>query len=400
MNSCCVIGLGYIGLPTALLLAEAGVNVIGVDINLNIIKNLNKGIIHINESGIDDLLKNNLKNNNFKISNKSSFADVFLVTVPTPFLKSGDINIPNLEYIYAAIDSIIPFLRKGNLVILESTVPVGTTELISEKILKECEFKKDDIFMAYCPERVLPGKIIFELKNNERIVGGINNESAQKGKQFYEKICKSPINVTDSKTAELVKLTENAFRDINIAFANELSLIADKLDIDIYKLISFTNNHPRVNVLRPGCGVGGHCIAVDPWFLISEFKDESKLLLAAREVNNNKPYWIIGKIEKYLDTLDNKSSVKIGIFGITYKPNVNDLRESPALEIAKYFINKYQVLVCDPNIKTHSNFKINSIKETIINSDLLIFLVEHTEFKKVNTMNKVIFDFCGILENE
>ncbi len=400
MNSCCVLGLGYIGLPTALLFADAGVKVLGVDINQNIINNLNNGINHINESGIENLLKNNLKNNNLKISQKVSFADVFLVTVPTPFLKSGDINIPNLDYINSAIDSIIPFLKKGNLIILESTVPVGTTESIAKKIYKESKFQKDDIYIAYCPERVLPGNIIFELKNNERIIGGINNESAQKGKYFYKKICKSKINVTDSKTAELTKLTENAFRDINIAFANELSLIADKLDINIYKLISFTNNHPRVNVLKPGCGVGGHCIAVDPWFLISEFKEESKLLKSAREVNINKPFWIIQKVEKYLGKLDNKLSIKIGIFGITYKPNVNDLRESPALEIAKYFLEKYQVLICDPYIQTHSEFKIHSIEETLANSHLLIFLVEHNEFKKINPKNKVLFDFCGIFENE
>jgi len=396
MKSCCVIGLGYIGLPTALLFAEAGIKVLGVDINSKIINNLKQYKLHINEPKIDKLLKSSLENKNLELGKKPSFSDVFIITVPTPFLKGDDVNIPDLEYVYSAVDSIIPFIKKGNLIILESTSPVGTTENIAKKILNEKDFNLDDIYIGYCPERVLPGNIIYELKNNERIIGGINKTSSEKIKDFYKIICKANISSTNSRTAELAKLTENAYRDINIAFANELSFITDKLDINVYELISLTNNHPRVNILKPGCGVGGHCIAVDPWFLISQFPVESKLMQLSREVNNLKPLWIINKIEDYLTKLSNQSNLKLGIFGMTFKPNVNDIRESPALQIINYLRNKYEVIVCDPNIKNHNTFKINSIDYTIENSDLLVFLVGHKEFKEVNKKNKTYFDFCGI----
>ncbi len=400
MRNCCFIGLGYIGLPSALLFAEAGFNVLGVDINEEVIDNLNSGKSHINEPCINQLLIKNLRGKNLKVSNKPDFSDIFFITVPTPVINIKGKKEPDLKFVFSAVDSIIPFLEKGNSIILESTSPVGTTKKIFELILKKTGFKNDEVFLAYCPERVLPGNILYELKNNERIIGGINKKSSLKVRNIYKSICVSEIRITDARTAELVKIVENSYRDVNIAFSNELSILADELGINVYELISFTNNHPRVNILKPGCGVGGHCIAVDPWFLISKFPDHSNIMRLARDLNNNKTKWVINKIENFLKNNIEYKNSKIGIFGITYKQNVNDLRESPALYIANYFYNKYSVYLCEPNLKEYKNLKLFSVEDTLKKSDILVFLVGHKEFVDIKTKNKKTFDFCGILENE
>ena len=297
MKKCCFIGLGYIGLPSALLFAESGFEVLGVDIKEEVIKNLNSRRSHINEPFVEKMLKDSINQKKLIVTNKPTFADAFFITVPTPIINLNGKKEPNLQFVYTAINSIIPYIKEGNMIILESTSPVGTTDNISELILEKTGFKKEDIFIAYCPERVLPGNIIYELKNNDRIIGGINSISSSKICKLYENICNSKIRITDSRTAELVKIVENSYRDLNIAFANELSILADELDINVYELISFTNNHPRVNILKPSCGVGGHCIAVDPWFLISQYPEQTKISRLARDINISKTKWVIQKLK-------------------------------------------------------------------------------------------------------
>ena len=400
MKKCCFIGLGYIGLPSALLFAESGFEVLGVDIKEEVIKNLNSGRSHINEPFVEKMLKDSINQKKLIVTNKPTFADAFFITVPTPIINLNGKKEPNLQFVYTAINSIIPYIKEGNMIILESTSPVGTTDNICELILEKTGFKKEDIFIAYCPERVLPGNIIYELKNNDRIIGGINSISSSKICKLYENICNSKIRITDSRTAELVKIVENSYRDLNIAFANELSILADELDINVYELISFTNNHPRVSILKPSCGVGGHGIAVDPWFLISQYPEQTKISRLARDINISKTKWVIQKVEKYIKNNFGNSNVKIGIFGITYKPNVNDLRESPSLIIANYFLEKYQVNICEPNLNKFKDLKIDSLENTIKSSDILIFLVGHDEFKNIDIKDKKSFDFCGILEDE
>ena len=392
-----VIGLGYIGLPTAALIASKGIKVIGVDVKKEIVETINRGSIHIKEPDLGGLVKNIVERGFLVAKTKPEKADVFIISVPTPFKNGYE---PDLSYVESAVDSIIPYLEKKNIVVLESTSPIGTTEKIAKRIYEKRKDLKDNLYLAYCPERVLPGKIIYELEHNDRVIGGINSESSIKVKNFYSNFVKGEIYITDSKTAEMVKLVENAYRDINIAFANEISLIADKAKINVKDVINLANKHPRVNILNPGIGVGGHCIPVDPWFLIKMFPDESKLMKTAREVNLYKTEWVIEKIKKTALEFEEKYGRKpmIAALGLTYKPDVDDLRESPALYIVKKLIvKKFNILPVEPNIEKIKDLELYPLDKAINESDIIVFLVGHKVFKDLNiSSEKIILNFCGL----
>ncbi len=397
---CCVLGLGYIGLPTAALIAKTKNKVIGVDIDPKVVELINKGKIHIIENGLNDLVKDVVDSGNLVARSKPCQADVFLIAVPTPLeANNDDIPRPNIEYVFNAIESIAEFVEPGNLIILESTSPIGTTEKIADLICKKSNIPKGMLSIAYCPERVLPGKALSEIVSNNRVVGGIDKKSESKVKKFYENFCNGTITTTDSKTAELVKLTENAYRDTNIAFANEISMISSELGIDDKELIKIANNHPRVNILKPGCGVGGHCIAVDPWFIASQFPNQTKLIQAARKVNLNKTSWSIKKIVNILYSYrkDLKKEPNLGIFGLTFKQDIDDMRESPALFITEKLIEfGYKIFICEPHIKKYKNFNILTAEEVIDKADILLLLVPHSSFKNLDLKNKNVIDLCGI----
>lgn len=390
----CVIGLGYIGLPTAALLANKGFQVEGVDIKESIIETINNGDIHIEEPGLDKYVKKAVENNHLHASLTPSNADIFIIAVPTPFHEG---YVPNIDYIIAATKMIAPFLKENNIVILESTSPVGTTEKM-EQILREEGIDTSKIYISHCPERVLPGNIMKELVQNDRIVGGINHKSTTETIKFYKNFVKGEIFATDANTAEMAKLTENSFRDVNIAFANELSMLCDKLNINSLELIRLANRHPRVNILNPGPGVGGHCIAVDPWFIIHKDPKNAKIIKTAREVNIYKTKWVIKKIKNVALEFEKTNGVKpiIGCFGLAFKPNIDDLRESPALYIAEQLkLDGYKILAVEPNIKNHSDFEVVSQQEAIDRSDIFTMLVAHQEFETLDL--KTELDFCGIL---
>ena len=404
-----VMGLGYIGLPTASMLATKGHRVLGVDINEKAVNTINAGNIHIVEPDLDILVRSAVNSGNLKASLVPEEADTFILAVPTPF-KNGSTNekIPDISFVEAAARTIAPFLRPGNLIILESTSPVGTTERVAQIISElrhdlstgsSLSHAANQIFIAHCPERVLPGHIIRELVDNDRIIGGINRASAEKAQELYKSFCNANIYLTDVKTAELAKLTENSFRDVNIAFANELSLICDRLGINVWELIELANKHPRVNILQPGPGVGGHCIAVDPWFIVAAAPDQVRLIRTAREVNDNKPYWVIEKVRAKADRF--KEPV-IGCLGLTFKANIDDLRESPALEITRELIagGIGRVMACDPNVNgKFCEFQLFDLAEVLQKADILIVLVDHVEFKGVDLeliKEKVVFDTRGI----
>jgi len=403
-----VIGLGYIGLPTAALLANRGYEVHGVDVVQSVVDIINKGEIHIVEPDLDTFVKAAVNSGRLKADTKPTEADVFIIAVPTPFHKSGyDVPTPNIDYVISATKSIAPYVKEGDIVILESTSPVGTTEKI-EEVLKEEGVDISKIYIAHCPERVLPGKIMKELVENDRIVGGLNPEATRKVADFYRSFVKGEVLETDARTAELCKLTENSFRDVNIAFANELSLICDKYGIDVWELRELANRHPRVNILYPGVGVGGHCIAVDPWFIVADAKDKAKLIRTAREVNTYKTEWVIEKIKNAALEYENKSNKKpkIALLGLAFKPDIDDLRESPALYIAKRLNDELEQVVCvEPNISLeseiksfNSTLKLDSLNNAIKEADIVVFLVGHKEFKNLNINNKRILDFCGVMK--
>ncbi|HOO52081.1 MAG TPA: UDP-N-acetyl-D-mannosamine dehydrogenase, partial [Alphaproteobacteria bacterium] len=388
-------GLGYIGLPTASMLATKGHTVVGVDINKSAVDTINSGNIHIIEPDLDILVRSAVNSGNLKASLQPEEADTFILAVPTPFLngEKKEEKIPNLSYVDAATKAIAPYLREGNLVILESTSPVGTTERVRD-IIQEIrpEFfsltlrnqNSTLVHIAHCPERVLPGNILRELVDNDRIIGGINRASAEKAQELYKTFCSGTILLTDSKTAELAKLVENSYRDVNIAFANELSLICDRLGINVWELISLANRHPRVNILQPGPGVGGHCIAVDPWFIVSAAPEEAKLIRTSREVNDYKPHWVIEKVKAKAEKF--KSPI-IGCLGLAFKANIDDLRESPALEITRQLMtsNIGQVMPCEPNANGgFSEFELYELEQVLIEADILLVLVDHEEFKGID----------------
>ena len=395
-----VIGLGYIGLPTAAILASTKVSVIGVDVNEKVVDTINKGEIHIIEPELDALVHSAVQNGNLRATSKPEKSDVFMLAVPTPFKANYK---PDLSYIESACRAIAPVLKKGNLVILESTSPVGTTEKMIDWLSAERsdlsfpEFGSDkfsaDISIAHCPERVLPGNVVRELRENDRIIGGVTSNCAERASNLYKLFVDAECLITDCRTAELSKLVENSFRDVNIAFANELSLICDKLNLNVWELIKFANHHPRVNILQPGPGVGGHCLAVDPWFVIDSAPREAKLIHTARLVNEGKPDFVIEKINQAVDILNKKKSeIKICCLGLSFKPNIDDLRESPALFIAQKVSMmgfKKQYLV-EPNINIMpESFNIKKtnlvdLETAINNSDIVVLLVDHFLFKEMD----------------
>lgn len=395
------IGLGYIGLPTAIIAASNGMEVYGTDINSDIVKATNEGHLHIVEPGLEKLLKEVVANGNLRAFSSPQEAEVYFIVVPTPF-KDG--FKPDISFVESATLSVIPLLKEGDLFIVESTSPVGTTEKMRDLIWAKRPELKDKIYMAYCPERVLPGNVVYELTHNDRVIGGINPESTEKAKEVYSLFVKGNLHSTDSRTAEMCKLTENASRDVQIAFANELSLICAKAGINVWKLIELANKHPRVNILQPGCGVGGHCIAVDPYFITSAFPQESHLIAQARKTNNYKAEWCAGQILSCIMKYEKENNRKpmVALMGLAFKPNIDDLRESPAMEIAANVTDAVQsdrILVVEPNIKSHSRFVLSDYKEAYDKADIVVFLVNHKEFSSLNYRNDVkVLDFCGVFK--
>ena len=397
----CTIGLGYIGLPTSAVLADHYVNVHGVDINESVVKTINRGEIHIVEEGLEDIVKKAVSNNYFKASTKAVASDVYLIVVPTPFKGN---NEPDISYVQAATESIIPLLKEGDLYIIESTSPVGTTEKMAQLISRRRPDLLDNnelkISVAYCPERVLPGNVLYELIHNDRVIGGIDESSTEKACEFYSCFVKGELHRTNSRTAEMCKLTENASRDAQIAFANELSIICDKADINVWELISLANKHPRVNILQPGCGVGGHCIAVDPWFIVSDYPLESRMIGTAREINNHKAFWCAEKILSSIKDFEiNKGQTpSVAIMGLAFKPNIDDLRESPAKYIATKVLQSDfggELYFCEPNIEEHNIFKLTNYQDAYEKADIIAILVAHDEF---NRHELLFYDLDRVLE--
>ena len=399
----CVIGLGYIGLPTAALLANKGYSVAGVDTNKTIVSTINKGKIHIVEADLDKVVKTAISSRQLRVFHEIQPSDIYMICVPTPFKQNGKIPQPNIDYIISATKNIAPFVKSGNLIILESTSPVGTTEKIKQ-ILIECGTDLEGVHIAYCPERVLPGKIMSELVENDRIIGGLTPISTKEVSKFYSFFVNGNIFETDAKTAEMCKLAENSFRDLNIAFANEISMICDKQSINVWDLIKLANKHPRVNILKPGTGVGGHCISVDPWFIISEDIENTKLIRTAREVNNLKTKWVINKIKKISDKHFKKtrSKPKITCLGLAFKPDIDDLRESRAVEVVETLLDEgYEISAVEPNINSHINLPLLNFSNAIEQSDIVCILVAHREFLDSQVKDQLIkcgaLDFCGVL---
>lgn len=401
----CVVGLGYIGLPTASLLATKGFKVLGVDVSQDVVNTINQGEIHIVEPDLDILVKSAVNSGNLSASLEPSEADVFIIAVPTPFKKITDSNEmqkkPDLSYIESATKKISSYIKKGNLVILESTSPVGTTNEIVAEILKEKGHNiGEDVFVSHCPERVLPGRILTELVENDRVIGGINDKSTKVTVDFYEQFVRGSVLPTTAKTAEMVKLTENSSRDVQIAFANELSMICETEDIDPWEVIDLANRHPRVNILKPGPGVGGHCIAVDPWFIVDRSPEYSKLIKTARQVNDSKPEWVLSRVRRCADKFKNPT---IGCLGITFKADIDDLRESPAYDIVKQLLteNIGEIIISEPNIDSIEGINLSEVEETVKKSDILLILVDHKEFNSLRYQDlseKIIIDTKGILK--
>ena len=401
----CVVGLGYIGLPTASLLATKGFKVLGVDVSQDVVNTINQGEIHIVEPDLDILVKSAVNSGNLSASLEPSEADVFIIAVPTPFKKITDSNEmqkkPDLSYIESATKKISSYIKKGNLVILESTSPVGTTNEIVAEILKEKGHNiGEDVFVSHCPERVLPGRILTELVENDRVIGGINDKSTKVTVDFYEQFVRGSVLPTTAKTAEMVKLTENSSRDVQIAFANELSMICETEDIDTWEVIDLANRHPRVNILKPGPGVGGHCIAVDPWFIVDRSPEYSKLIKTARQVNDSKPEWVLNRVRRCADKFKNPT---IGCLGITFKADIDDLRESPAYDIVKQLLteNIGEIIISEPNIDSIEGINLSEVEETVKKSDILLILVDHKEFNSLRYQDlseKIIIDTKGILK--
>jgi UDP-N-acetyl-D-mannosaminuronic acid dehydrogenase len=394
-----MIGLGYIGLPTAALISSQHTFVHGVDINQSVVDTINKGKTHIVEPDLENVVSNAVQKGYLFASRSPVKASTYIIVVPTPF--KGD-NEPDISFLEAATKSIIPLLEKGDLYIIESTSPVGTTEKMKEYIYAERPELSDQIYMAYCPERVLPGNVMYELVNNDRVIGGINNKSTKKAVAFYEQYVKGKLHETNARTAEMCKLIENSSRDVQIAFANELSLICDKADINVWELIELANKHPRVNILNPGCGVGGHCIAVDPYFIVSDYPKESKIIGTAREINNYKSFWCAEKTQNAKLEFQIKHGRKpsIALMGLAFKPNIDDLRESPAKYIVQKVLqnaNNEIHYIVEPNIKEHTVFKLTDYMEAVENADIVAFLVAHDEFKTIEiSKEKQVLDFCGV----
>ena len=394
----CFMGLGYIGLPTAIIAAKHGVQVTGVDINPKVVEMTNQGKLHIIEPGMEEMLQEVVKSGTLKASTTPEVSDAYFMVVPTPFKGNHE---PDISYVEAATRAVLPLLKEGDLYVIESTSPVGTTDKMKDMIFSERPELEDKIYIAYCPERVLPGNVIYELVHNDRVIGGMNEASTDKAIEFYSQFVTGTLHRTNCKTAEMCKLTENSSRDVQIAFANELSLICDKAGINVWELINLANKHPRVNILQPGCGVGGHCIAVDPYFITADFPMESKIIASAREINNYKSFWCAEKVQNEMlkFELENGRKPWVAMMGLAFKPNIDDLRESPAKSIITKVMqscNNAQILIVEPNVEEHNVFKLTNYKEAYEKADIVVFLVNHREFAELNYREDVkVLDFCG-----
>lgn len=398
----CFMGLGYIGLPTAIISSQHGINVCGVDINPKVVEKTNRGELHIVEPGLQDLLKKAVNSKSLVASTTPFESDVYLIVVPTPFKAKHE---PDISYVESATKTVIPFLKEGDLFIIESTSPVGTTEKMAELIFAERPELKGRIHIAYCPERVLPGNVIFELVNNDRVIGGIDDASADAAAEFYGKFVSGQLHKTNCRTAEMCKLVENSSRDVQIAFANELSMICEKAGINVWELISLANKHPRVNILQPGCGVGGHCIAVDPYFISSAFPNEAKIIAQARSINNYKSEWCVEKAKNAILSFELKNDKKpqVALMGLAFKPNIDDLRESPAMKIANHLITEMPDVkfnIVEPNISSHPDFDIVDFQTAFEQSDIVVYLTAHKQFFMLpqEANDKLILDFCGVIK--
>ena len=416
MSKVCVVGLGYIGLPTAAMLASRGHEVIGCDVSARVVELVNTGHSHFREPDLDMLLAAAVQTGRLRAQTTPAEAEFFIIAVPTPF---RDGHRPDLSYVEAAADSIAPVLRPGDTVILESTSPVGTTELLAARIraarpelvtpTRGEPAPEGCVHLAHCPERILPGSMVRELVENDRIVGGMTDDCAQRALELYESFVKGKAFVTDCRTAEFVKLAENAFRDVNIAFANELSLICERLNIDVWKAIDLANRHPRVNVLQPGAGVGGHCIAVDPWFIVDSAPEEARLIRMARDVNDGKRHHVVAQIRAHAERF---RAPVIACYGLTYKPDVDDLRESPAIEVVAEVAREagVQVLVCDPWVQALPKQLADLPNVTMVDAetarrkaDIVAFLMGHRQFRRLDKklfLNKVVVDTVGLMSRD
>lgn len=398
----CFMGLGYIGLPTAIISSQHGINVCGVDINPKVVEKTNRGELHIVEPGLQDLLKKAVDSKSLVASTTPFESDVYLIVVPTPFKAKHE---PDISYVESATKTVIPLLKEGDLFIIESTSPVGTTEKMAELIFAERSELKGRIHIAYCPERVLPGNVIFELVNNDRVIGGIDDASADAAAEFYGKFVSGQLHKTNCRTAEMCKLVENSSRDVQIAFANELSMICEKAGINVWELISLANKHPRVNILQPGCGVGGHCIAVDPYFISSAFPNEAKIIAQARNINNYKSEWCVEKAKNAILSFELEYGKKpqVALMGLAFKPNIDDLRESPAMKIAKHLFAEMPDVkfnIVEPNISSHPDFDIVDFQTAFEQSDIVVYLTAHKQFFMLpqEANDKLILDFCGVIK--
>ena len=392
-------GLGYIGLPTAIIAAKHGVQITGVDINAKVVEMTNAGKLHIIEPGMEEMLREVVADGRLHASTVPETSDAYFMVEPTPFKGNHE---PDVSYVEAATRAVLPLLKEGDLYVIESTSPIGTTEAMAKIIFAERPELEGKIYVAYCPERVLPGNVIYELVHNDRVIGGLNPESTEKAVEFYSQFVQGKLHKTNARTAEMCKLTENSSRDVQIAFANELSIICDKAGINVWELISLANKHPRVNILQPGCGVGGHCIAVDPYFITADFPIESQIIAKAREINNYKAFWCAERIQNAMlkFELENHRRPTVAMMGLAFKPNIDDLRESPA----KYITTKVMqsgsnadILVVEPNVAEHNVFKLTDYREAYDKADIVVFMVAHDPFKTLPRRDdKIILDFCGI----
>lgn len=392
----CVVGLGYIGLPTAAVLASRGYTVHGVEVNPDAVRTINSGKAHVIEPDLDILVQAAVQTGKLKAFDAPAEADVFMLCVPTPVTEAQG---PDLSYVESATRAICPHLKAGDLVILESTSPPGTTERIAEIVAEETGLTREQVCFAHAPERVLPGKILREVVENDRIIGGIDDASTEAAAAFYKTFVSGELLLCHCRMAETAKLVENASRDSQIAFANELSMVCDDLDLDVRELIDLANRHPRVNILQPGCGVGGHCIAVDPWFLVHQSPEKTRLMRTAREVNNYKPRYVVDKVLKKAERF---KKPKIACLGLAYKPDIDDLRESPALEIVRELqgMDIGDLLVVEPNIEAMDGMQLYPLDEAIAQADIVVFLVPHSPFKKIGLKplaEKIIIDTCGVM---
>ncbi|MDR2086097.1 MAG: UDP-N-acetyl-D-mannosamine dehydrogenase [Dysgonamonadaceae bacterium] len=391
-------GLGYIGLPTAAFAASKGLNILGVDVNPTVVETVNRGEIHIIEPYLANLVKSVVVSGHLQAALKPQTAGAYFIVVPTPFKQNHRADI---SYVEAATKTLIPHLKTNDLFVIESTSPVMTTEKMAGLIWKERPELKDKIYIAYCPERVLPGNVIYELEHNDRVIGGINPESTQKAIEFYAKFVKGTLHPTNARTAEMCKLTENSSRDVQIAFANELSMICEKAEINVWELIALANRHPRVNILQPGSGVGGHCIAVDPWFIVSDYPEQAQIIKRSRETNDYKADWCANRIIETCRRFESETGQEpvVACMGLAFKPDIDDLRESPAKYVTSRVLSESnaKVLVVEPNIRRNDTWNLVNYREAYQKANIIAWLVGHKPFYEIQQdKSKIELDFCGI----